>query len=383
MHRRRFQAWFAGCALTQQALGVAAQPAAQAVDVAAAWPAWEYFVHRFISRDGRVIDLTVDGRSTSEGQSYALFFALVANQPERFEMLLQWTSDNLAGGQLGARLPAWHWGRRDDGSWGVKDPNAASDADLWIAYALLEAARLWQLPRHEERGRQLLQQIAQQEVVQAGRAGMLLLSGPVGFALGNGRWRINPSYLPGFQLHHLAQADPRGPWQAIWDTHLRLAPQLYGAGIAPDNVVVDADGRVHPDSGSAPSASYDGIRVYLWAGMSGAGSRALVAQLAPFAALTRRLGQPPEKVDPATGIPITSSYSPIGYSGALLPFLSAIGDEPTLARQRERVRVAALAASQGATTQYYDQVLILFGQAWLDGRYRFDEQGRLQPRWAR
>jgi endoglucanase len=205
----------------------------------------------------------------------------------------------------------------------------------------------------------------------------------MGFVLGNGRWRINPSYLPGFMFSHLAAADPQGPWQAIWQGHMNLAPQLYRTGIAPDNVVVDAQGQVLADTESEPSASYDGIRVYLWAGMSGLGSRALVTQLAAFAALTRRLGHPPEKVDPSTGVPKPSTYSPIGFSGALLPFLSALGDAPTLAAQRERVRVAAVAAAQGAATQYYDQVLILFGQGWLDGQFRFDEQGRVQPRWAR
>ena len=85
------------------------------------WPEWNDFVGRFVQADGRVIDLTFERKSTSEGQSYALFFALVANQRAQFDTLLKWTSDNLAAGQLGDKLPAWLWGLRDDGSWGVKD----------------------------------------------------------------------------------------------------------------------------------------------------------------------------------------------------------------------------------------------------------------------
>lgn len=370
MQRRRFQQFIAS-ALALGATRMGATPRSD-------WPAWEAFAQRFIQADGRVIDLGDNAKSTSEGQSYALFFALVANQPERFDTLLRWTSDNLADGQLGARLPAWHWGRRDDGHWGVKDANAASDADLWIAYALLEAARLWRQPRHAERGHRLLAEIARQEVAQAGRAGTVLLSGPVGFVLGPDRWRINPSYTPGFLLRYLALADPPGPWQSIHDSQTRLAPQLFPAGIAPDNVVVDADGRVLPDTEAAPSASYDGIRVYLWAGMSGADGQALVARLAPYAALTRGLGRPPEKVDPGSGVVRASGYSPIGFSGALLPFLDALGDAHGLARELGRVRAAA---AQPGTGLYYDQVLILFGLGWHDGHYRFDAQGRLQPRW--
>ncbi|MGL5105720.1 MAG: glycosyl hydrolase family 8, partial [Plesiomonas shigelloides] len=43
------------------------------------WPAWEAFKRNFIDPQGRVIDRS-DTRliTTSEGQSYALFFALVA-----------------------------------------------------------------------------------------------------------------------------------------------------------------------------------------------------------------------------------------------------------------------------------------------------------------
>ena len=43
-----------------------------------------------------MIDLTFDRKSTSEGQSYGLFFALVADQRTQFDTLLKWTSDNLA-----------------------------------------------------------------------------------------------------------------------------------------------------------------------------------------------------------------------------------------------------------------------------------------------
>ena len=52
-----------------------------------------------------------------------------------------------------------------------------------------------------------------------------------------------------------------------------------------------------------------------------------------------------------------------------------------LARQLERVNTQAANARRGQPGNYYDQVLILFGKGWLDGKYRFDAQGRLQPKW--
>jgi endoglucanase len=364
-------------------LGWALSSAGASANTTSDWPEWNDFVGRFVQADGRVIDLTFERKSTSEGQSYGLFFALVANQRAQFDTLLRWTSDNLAAGQLGDRLPAWLWGLRDDGSWGVKDENAASDADLWIAYSLLEAARLWNAPHYADTGRKLLAQIRRREIAHAGSAGPVLLPGPIGFTLDKGRFWLNPSYLPDFMFRYLAATDPKGPWQSVWDGYMRMAPRIFSAGVAPDMFVVDSTGKVMPDTQREPSGSYDAIRVYLWAGMSGRSSQEMVRMLSTYAELIRKFGTPPEKVNPLTGVATKFDYSPIGFSGAVLPFLSALDDKPSLEKQRDRVRAAALRAKRGEATNYYDQVLILFGTGWLDGQYRFDDQGRLQPKWMR
>jgi endoglucanase len=346
------------------------------------WPDWKNFSDRFVQADGRVIDITFDRKSTSEGQSYGLFFALVANQRAQFDTLLKWTSDNLAHGQLGQKLPGWLWGLHEDGRWGLKDENSAADADLWIAYTLLEAGRLWQTPKYTVMGLQLLALIERHEIAQAGPAGPVLLPAPIGFKLEHGRLRINPSYLPGFMFRYLATTDPQGPWQAVWDGYMRMSPKIFSAGVAPDLFIVDSAGVVTPDSERNPSGSYDAIRVYLWAGMSGSSSQGMLKRLTPYADLIRQFGAPPEKINPLSGLAIKSDYSPIGYSGAVLPFLSAIDDQSSLEKQRQRLHQAAVKASKDEATNYYDQVLILFGKGWLDGQYRFDEQGRLQPKWA-
>jgi endo-1,4-beta-D-glucanase Y len=333
-----------------------------------------------VQADGRVIDLTFERKSTSEGQSYALFFALVAGQRAQFDTLLKWTSDNLAAGRLGDRLPAWLWGQRADGSWGVKDENSAADADLWIAYTLLEAGRLWSAPSYTETGRKLLRLISRDETADAGSAGRVLLPGAIGFKLDKGRFRINPSYLPGFMFRYLAATDPAGPWRSVWDGYVRMAPEVFVAGVAPDLFVVDSAGRIMADTERAPSGSYDAIRVYLWAGMSGQNGGEMIGMLSPFASLVRKLGTPPERVNPLTGAATKADYSPLGFSGAVLPFLSALDEEATLERQRDRLHAAALRAKLGESTNYYDQVLTLFGMGWLDGWYRFDDGGRLQPK---
>jgi endoglucanase len=136
-----------------------------------------------------------------------------------------------------------------------------------------------------------------------------------------------------------------------------------------------------PDSEREPSGSYDAIRVYLWAGMSGPDQQELLKLLGGYAQLIRRDAKPPEKVNPLTGKVTSSEYSPSGFSGAVLPYLSALGEQGLLDQQLKRLQAAAMRARVGEATNYYDQVLILFGKGWLDGQYRFDEQGRVQPRW--
>jgi endoglucanase len=86
-------------------------------------------------------------------------------------------------------------------------------------------------------------------------------------------------------------------------------------------------------------------------------------------------------VNPATGVPLKGDYLPIGYTGAALPFVHALGDSAMESTLRNRLRLDSARVALGGASNYYDQALILFGQGWLEGVYRFDEEGRLQPRW--
>ncbi len=78
----------------------------------------------------------------------------------RFDRLLNWTRANLAGGDLETHLPAWLWGKNKDGEWKTIDPNSAADADVWMAYTLVEAGRLWKSPYYSHLGRKMMAQIA-------------------------------------------------------------------------------------------------------------------------------------------------------------------------------------------------------------------------------
>lgn len=350
-----------------------------------AWPAWQAYAKAFIEPDGRVVDRTAENRSTSEAQAYSLFFSLVANDRVQFDRILRWTAANLAEGDLSTHLPAWLWGARADGSWGIKDANAASDADLWLAYTLIEAARLWQHPEYERIGRAMLALIKNQEVAEVPGLGLMLLPAPNGFLNVNGITRLNPSYLPEFQFRWLAVKDRDGPWPALWQNHMQAMRSVLKQGIAPDWYTVSAAGELLPDAVTDATASYDAIRVALWAGMTPTLAKTgkaneLQRLLRPFAAIIAKAGSPPERIDTRTGQ--IFGGAPIGFSAAVLPFLLPF-DEDSLEQQRRRLKSSRVGGNLGNPPHYYDQALALFGEGWDSGRFRFEQNGQVTPRWEK
>lgn len=345
------------------------------------WPAWEGFRSRFVTEDGRVIDPSTPAQhSTSEGQSYGLFFALVANDRDRFARMLRWTEDNLAGGDLTARLPAWQWGRRDDGSWAVLDDNAASDSDLWIAYVLGEAGRLWQNRRYAATAQLLADRVLREETADIAGLGRTLLPGPRGFRPQPGLYRLNPSYVPIQLMRRFAALYPQPEWRQLAATSIEMVVRSAPRGFAPDWVMVRDNSSFFPDSESNAVGSYNAIRVYLWAGMLAREEpvrAVLLKALAPAALHVAKTGTPPLETDTRAGT--VSGVGPAGFSAALLPFLDA-ARMPALVRQ-QRLRIDARSPLERADN-YYEQALTLFGLGWIDGHYRFARDGALLPRWT-
>jgi endoglucanase len=347
------------------------------------WTGYRTFVERFVQADGRVIDYsTPTQQTTSEGQSYGLFFALVANDRATFDRLLAWTRTNLAGNQFdgqNARLPSWQWGRKPDGSFGVLDPNSASDSDLWIAYDLLQAGRLWREPGYTQLGTALAEQVANREITTLPGVGPMLLPGPQGF-VDAGVTRLNPGYMPLPVLRGLAHDLPQGPWAKLADSAYKLVKTTSPQGFAPDWAAWQG-GRFVVDPKNGDVGSYDAIRVYLWAGIASSAdplAKPWLATLGGMRAKVAQTGFPPEKVSSTTGA--ASGEGPLSYWGALAPYFKSLGDEHGLGLAREHL--AALDTHlPGREPVYYDRVLGLFGTGFIDGRYRFDEAGRLVPSW--
>jgi len=358
-----------------------ARDAAPCADTA--WPFWKTYVLRFITDDGRVMDHTGGGHTTSEGQGYALFFALVADDRALFDRLLAWTEANLAKGDLKANLPAWKWGRDADGAWKALDENSASDADLWIAFDLLEAGRLWNEPRYTALGRALAAKVVERETADLPGLGPMLLPAPLGFQLDADTWRLNPSYLPLPLLRAMRTHGIAGPWDALADNLVRLVREAAPLGFIADWVAFSAAGGFRPDPVAGPLGSHDAIRCYLWAGLThddDPQKATLSVRLSGMYRFWIANGYLPEKVDPWRRLPMPG-MGPAGFLGAIRPEVGAMGRASDLARLEAQIAGFAHNGLYGEPPHYYEQNLLLFGAGFAEKRYRFAADGTLDLRW--
>jgi endoglucanase len=360
------------------------------------WPLWNAYSARFIDVQGRVIDHSAADRTTSEGQAYAMFFALAGNDRPSFDRLLNWTQANLAGNDLQSHLPAWLWGKASDGQWKTLDAHSASDADTWMAYTLIEAGRLWNLSDYATTGRAMMAQIAKTDVANLPGFGPTLLPGPTGFQH-NQTTTLNPSYMPLFLFQRFAKVDPAGPWLQIAEGIPRMLEGSARHGFAMDWVdYIPGDGfypstamQTGNKESDVSGGSYDAVRVYLWAGMIDRSSPLRAQVLSAIPAMSAYLAShdaPPEKVT-AQGIPLAQD-GPVGFSAALLPYLRAFPDlSDSRSSAQQTVRVARMRDAStglyGKDLAYYDQNLALFSTGFIDGRFRFGPGGELNVEWNR
>jgi len=359
------------------------------------WPLWRSYSARFIDAQGRVFDPKGDQHTTSEGEAYALFFALAANDRAQFDRVLSWTQSNLAKGDLQTHLPAWLWGKGKNGQWTALDTNSASDADVWMAYTLIEAGRMWDNPIYGYLGKNMLGLIAKSEVANLPGFGEMLLPGPVGFQHDQ-TYILNPSYVPLFLFERLAVVDPAGPWSQIAQNIPRLLRQSARHGFAMDwvayfpgdgfyPVAEQHPGTVPGNQLDGPGGGYDAIRVYLWAGMQYAKGEMRNQLVNTVAAMSGYLGNhdaPPEKVSDE-GIALAQD-GPVGFSAAVVPYLNSFPGRSTISAQ-QIIRMSLMKDDStglyGKDLAYYDQNLALFATGFLDGKFQFGPSGELKVEW--
>jgi len=327
---------------------------------------WRGYQKEFIRHNGRVVDPRRE-LTTSEGQAYALVRALWAQDRRTFRKVLGWTERHLQAGDPHG-LPAWHWARDRGPVGSVQDPNSASDADVWIAYALLLAADAWDEPDYRARALGLLPRIWTDEVARLGER-LVLLPGP--WARYEDPVRFNPSYVLPFALRRFAQEDPERDWgQLLDDSYALLDESLSPAGLPPDWAFLDtATGQLVPppdDQAGLANFGFEAFRVpwnlaadVAWHDEPRAA--ALLTRMGPLAQEYRDTGSLPAVRAP-DGTP-QATWDYLGLYGCLLPAWGQT--EPELA---QRVLTDVIAPSRdgrtwGDPSDYYAQNLLWFGLA--------------------
>lgn len=333
---------------------------------------WRRYVHAFVQSDGRVIDRADADVSTSEGQAYALVRATWCGDRATFDKILRWTLDNLQGGQP-AQLPAWRWGRRADGSWGTLDASPATDADTWMAWALLRAASVWSKRAYETRALVLLQRIWDEETaVIAGRR--VVLPGP--WARGGKPVRVNPSYWLPFAWRRFAAADPSRDWAglvgdacALWDGC--RSP----SGLQPDWCWLDPESARAVDAPTGQEATrvsgYEAFRVgwTLAAELRWHGETRARTHLEPWGQLADRWDgtHPIAAVQDRDGN-IREHWGYLGMYGALLPAWALARPQQAQAIYQEEIRaVREGTPDPRAARDYYAHNWVWMGLALWNG----------------
>jgi endoglucanase len=250
-------------------LAALAAPAAAVSPLSLDRAQWAVFQARYITPDGRVVDTGNGGISHSEGQGWAMLFAVRMDDRAGFDRVLGWTRRHLR--RAGDQLHAWKLnpaqGRAPD------DQNNATDGDLCIAWALLEAGDRWGDAAYTQLGTAITRDILRLLVVRVGKYAVLL-PGVRGFDRPD-QTILNPSYyvFPAFAV--LARAVPDPAWVRLAaDGLVLLRAARFGRwGLPPDWALLHrADGTMTMPRRWPTRFSYDAVRVPLYLAWAQLGS---------------------------------------------------------------------------------------------------------------
>jgi len=237
------------------------------------------FLAKYAHPDGRVVRLDQGGDTVSEGQAYGMLLAEVAGDDAAFRRIWGWTHDHL---RRRNGLFAFHANTAGK----VVSQQAASDADLLIAWALLRYRGPSAASMHGA-GRQVAAAILAHEVTTGPGGTPILAAGP--WATGRPA-SLDPSYWSLQALHGIAQATGAPQWRRLAARTVALMRQLTGDGrlLPPDWAELTGTGVLRPEpapDGSQPQTQYglDAQRVVVWfAASCDPQARALAARWWPL-----------------------------------------------------------------------------------------------------
>ena len=231
--------------------------------------AWKAYKTSQIVSYGQVIDAYNNGRTTSEGQSYALLRAVWMDDKDEFAGVWSWTKDHMQY-RTNDKLFSWLWEKRGE-KYVQIDSETASDADQDIALALLMAYKQWGDPTYLKNAQNIISDIWTHEVVEID--GKHYLVSGASARRGDG-YLINPSYFSPATYKIFAEVDLEHDWISVVDSSYSILNELSVAAssgdvrLPSDWVLIDAKTGTLGSastyvSNTADQYGYDAFRV-MW-----------------------------------------------------------------------------------------------------------------------
>jgi endoglucanase len=309
---------------------------------------WAFYKTHYILAEGRVKRPDTRDDTVSEGQAYALLRAVWSNDQAAFDRCYAWAENHLSQRTLkGAHLLAWHWGRNDQGHWGVIDANSATDADLDYALALILAHGRWHkpsapLPDYLMKAKLVLRDVLERETCRDPWGRLWLTPGD--WAKCQQPLLLNPSYFSPawYQLFFDLTQDRR--WlELVQTTYAGLEPLSRrfgvqdGIGLIPDWCLLNGLDQFNPAPDRSADFGWDAIRLpwrlalaSLWF-QDPQSKTFLNKTFLPFCRSQWQTHGKLYAIYTYTGQPAVPYDSPVLYASLVAAALSA-GDQP-LARQ--------------------------------------------------
>ena len=210
-----------------------------------------------------------------------MLLSVAAGDRATFERIWGWTRANLM--VRPDELIAWRWS--PDGRPAVSDMNNATDGDILVAWALVEAAEAWGEASYRTAARRIAVEFGRRTIVFKSPFGPLILPAVAGFSA-NERSDgplINLSYwvFPAFSRLSLVAAEY--DWPSVSRSGLALLRKArFGPAELPTEWVSAASEPLKPADGFPSLFSYNAIRVPLYLVWAGIGRP---SDIAPFKAL--------------------------------------------------------------------------------------------------
>ena len=225
------------------------------------------YKERYVRADGRVVDNANGHISHSEGQGYSMLIAAKLGDRATFEAVWDWTRRNLQVRE--DALLAWKWD--PSATPNVVDRNNATDGDLLIVWALVEAGRLWEEPTYLEAAREIALDVAALAVRDTAY-GAVFLPGTAGFSESDREDGpvVNLSYWVFPALDPLETIAPEVDWATIFANGRKiLRASADGIHALPPEWSSIAGEVPVPAEGFPAVFGYNAIRIPLYLAWSG------------------------------------------------------------------------------------------------------------------